>query len=66
MGRRRKTKEGTPINLGFRVPPDLLHAVDAEAERMSAERKGLKVSRSQMVMMLLWEALDARAKTRGR
>jgi hypothetical protein len=66
MGRTRKTKEGTPINLGFRVPPDLLQAIDDEADRMSAEKKGMKLSRSQTVIVLLWESLDARAKSRGR
>lgn len=65
MGRPRKTKEGEPINLGFRVPPDLISAIDAEVQRMAEDKRGMKLSRSQAVIILLWEALDARARSRG-
>jgi hypothetical protein len=65
MGRPRKTKPGLPVNLGFRAPADLIQAVDAEAARMGAETKGMRISRTQAVQVLLWEAIASRAKARG-
>lgn len=67
VGRKKKPgrKESDPTNLGFRAPPELITAIDAEAQYMGAEKRGLKVSRSQAVIVLLWEALDARAKVRS-
>lgn len=61
---RSKTKEGQPVNLGFRAPHELIAAIDEEAKRM-AEDAGLPVSRSAAAMKLLREALEARRKARS-
>jgi len=49
-----------------RTPPDLTAAIDAEAERLSKERAGEPVSRSEVVRIILRRALlggeDAAAK----
>ena len=66
MGRERKTPSGKPINLGIRAPDELIKALDAEAEMMSAEKKGLDISRSKLAIVLLWEALEARQKARAK
>jgi hypothetical protein len=56
----RKKRPGTPSILSFKAPAELIAALDAIAEQMSAERKGLRVSRSEAVMILLWEGIERR------
>jgi hypothetical protein len=50
------------MTLSFRAEAELLKALDEEAARIASETKGLKVSRSDAVKILLWEALEARRK----
>ena len=40
-----------------RAPPSLTEALDAEVERRRRERPGQRVTRSDVVRSLLWEAL---------
>jgi hypothetical protein len=66
VGRPPRTPEesdGT-AHLGLRVPVSLLRSLDAEAKAMQEERPGLKVSRTDVVQVLLNEALEARTKRR--
>jgi hypothetical protein len=47
--------------LSFRAEPELIAALDEEAKRMAEEKKGLKLSRTDAVKVLLWEGLEARS-----
>ena len=53
-------QRGTQI--AFRADDNLLALIDAEAERMKAERPGLTVSRAEVVRDLVYRALKPRAK----
>ncbi len=63
MGRPRKTPKDEPLNLSFRADADLVRDLDKEVDEMD-KITGFKVSRSQMVMALLREALETRRKKR--
>jgi hypothetical protein len=64
LGRPKTAKPGHPTTLSFRAEPELIGALDDEAKRMADEKKGLKLSRTDVVKVLLWEALEARNKGR--
>lgn len=66
MGRPRKSKPGQGIILSFRAEEILINALDDEAKQIAKERRRTSVSRTEAVKQLLWEALDARAKSRGK
>jgi hypothetical protein len=66
MGRPR-TKQPKPeesVALSIRIGADLANALDSEVEKMNAEHRGLTFTRTDIVRVLLHEALDARAKSR--
>lgn len=64
MGRPRKAKEGSSVNLSFRADPDLVRLIDEHVEHIKTQT-GLQPSRSQVVMVLLKKALEATKKERG-
>jgi predicted DNA-binding protein len=43
----------------FRLPLSLLERLDLHAERLRAEQPGLKITRADVVRLLLTRALDA-------
>lgn len=64
VGRRPKPKEQHAVHVGFRLPPDLLRGLDKEAEHVKAET-GVEATRTQLIVALVRQALEARAKSRG-
>lgn len=65
VGRPRTRPPGPKTTLSFQVSEDLVAVLDTEAARMTAER-GLgasKVTRSELVNMILSEWAAARSKT---
>jgi hypothetical protein len=60
------TKPSAPAPRGtqiaFRADDNLLALIDAEAERMKAERPGLTISRAEVVRDLVYRVLKPRAK----
>ncbi len=50
--------------LSFKADPSLMAALESEVAARNAEKKGVRHSRSSVVMQLLWEALDASTKKR--
>lgn len=50
--------------LGFKVEPDLIRALDEEAERLSAEQEvgRAKVSRTEVIKMVLYQWLAERKR----
>jgi hypothetical protein len=67
VGRPRTRPPGETTTLSFKAEPKLLEALDAEAERMSAEQPPgrAKLSRTEMIKIALFEWLAARAKARS-
>jgi hypothetical protein len=64
MARRGVSRDDEGANdhqLAIRVPAELLAAVDAEVERLRAERPGSKVQRSDAVREILYQVLIADA-----
>lgn len=59
VGRPRKRGLNESTSLGFKVDPELLRALDAEAERMSALQPPgrAKVSRTEVIKVVLYEWL---------
>ena len=53
------------VVLGFRSSVELIAQIDKEVQREEAARPGLPISRTNMIKMLLTEALAARAKREG-
>ena len=47
------------VQVGFRLPADLVKRIDAYAGRLSSENPGLEVTRALAVKALLTQALDA-------
>jgi hypothetical protein len=47
------------VQVGFRLPADLVKRIDAYAGRLSSENPGLAVTRALAVKALLTQALDA-------
>lgn len=67
MGRPRTRPAGETLNLGFKVDPKLVEALDAEAKTMSAEQAPGRgaISRGELIRILLHEGLAAHAKARA-
>lgn len=63
---RPKKPDGAVPTTSLRIPPDLLAEVDAERERIEAERPGMTVTRADAIRVLLVEALTARKAKRSR
>lgn len=58
--RTRKPDDEPTTPLGIRIPESLMKAIDDEIERISPQ--GFSITRSDMVRVLLGEALAARRK----
>ena len=57
----KKTADPKRVTLiEIRVPPDLMEQIDAEAARLTAERHGEPVTRSEVVRLLIREAFALR------
>jgi len=54
--------EGKPMHVSVVLDPALVKALDKEAERLSAERKGLTVRRTDVIRMALNEWIAGRPK----
>jgi metal-responsive CopG/Arc/MetJ family transcriptional regulator len=61
-GRPRNAPEAQTQQVAVRLSQGLLAALDRECDRMSVERFGAKVTRSEAIKALLVEALRAREK----
>lgn len=55
MPKKKPVQRGT--NVSFRAPDDLAGMLDAEVDRVRAERKGAAVSRSSVMCEILYRAL---------
>lgn len=53
------------LQAGFKADPALLARIDAFAARVMSEHPGLNVSRTDAIVMLLTEALNARGVASG-
>jgi len=64
VGRPRTRPLTETIALGFKAEPELVEALDAEAERMSKERPAgsSRISRTEVIKIILHEWLAARSK----
>ncbi|HEY2745528.1 MAG TPA: hypothetical protein VGL86_12920 [Polyangia bacterium] len=51
--------------LALRIPSELLNAIDAEVERVKAERPGARVQRSDVVREALMRAFFSHPQTSG-
>jgi hypothetical protein len=60
-----KEREGETQPVAFRLETELLKRLDEHAKRMAAETPGLKLTRTDVVRVLLLKGLDAEDK-RGR
>jgi hypothetical protein len=67
VGRPRVRPATDNLNLGFKVDPKLVEALDAEAKAMSAEQTPGRgtISRGELIRMLLHEGLATHAKDRA-
>lgn len=61
---RPKKAEGVVPTTSLRIPLELLAEVDAERDRIEAERPGMTVTRADAIRVLLVEALAARKAKR--
>lgn len=59
--RRKELKAGEGLHLSVRLEPDMAHQIDDVIKKLAAST-GLTVSRTDVVRLLLREALEARAK----
>ncbi len=66
MGRpkTRKVRGGETLNIGMRVPGQMVEAIDRVAEELSKEHFGQTFTRTDAMRQLLEEALLARARAR--
>ncbi len=66
VGRPRTRPLGETLSLGIKIDPKLAEALDAEAARMTAERPpgSAKISRGELIRVILLEWLAAREKSR--
>jgi hypothetical protein len=62
--RTKQLKPGEIVHLSFNIESDIVIAIDKEAERIEAERPGIKVDRTSAIRVLLREALTVRTKHR--
>lgn len=61
----RKPKPGEPIQISITVDGALIQRLDGEADRISAERPGMRLTRADVVRIALHEWLALRDKPRG-
>jgi hypothetical protein len=69
VGRPRVRGLNETINIGFKADPELVHALDEEATRLTEERRALgvgtsKVSRTEAIKVILAKWLAERSKKR--
>lgn len=66
VGRPRVRALNETINIGFKAAPDLVEALDREADRLTAERGpgASKVSRTEAIKVILAKWLADQAKPR--
>lgn len=57
----RKPKPGEPIQISITVDGALVQALDGEAERISGERPGMRLTRADIVRIALNEWLASRS-----
>jgi hypothetical protein len=57
MGVGSKKDDGKEVQLAFRVPAELLEAIDAEVEKLRGKQPGMKINRSDVVRQILYKAL---------
>jgi hypothetical protein len=62
--RSKTVKQGELANVAFKLDGGLVAQIDALADRMSAERPGLAVTRTDVVRMAIHEYLAAHATRR--
>jgi hypothetical protein len=64
VGRPKKKRPEETVSLGFSVEPDLIRALDAEAERLTTEQPSGRgrVSRTEVIKMVLYRWLDDQKK----
>jgi hypothetical protein len=62
--RSKTTKEGELMNVAFKLDGGLVAQIDALADRLSAERPGLAVTRTDIVRMAIHEYLTAHTSRR--
>jgi hypothetical protein len=64
VGRKRTkpTPDAGTVQVTLRLDVELLHALDREAERVSAANPGLKVGRTDVMRMLITEGIAVRSK----
>jgi hypothetical protein len=56
---------GEQMHVSVVLDSDLVRTLDDEAERLSKERQGLAVRRTDVIRMALYDWLSSRAKARG-
>lgn len=59
----KRKPRGRAAVASFRLPPDVLQALDTLVARMQAEHPGLRVTRADVVRGLILEALGRPPKT---
>jgi hypothetical protein len=66
VGRPRTRPPGETLSLGIKIDPKLAETLDAEAARMTAERPpgSAKISRGELIRVIIHEWLEARSKSR--
>jgi hypothetical protein len=62
--RSKTTKPGELANVAFKLDGGLVAQIDALADRLSAERPGLAITRTDVVRMAIHEFLTAHATRR--
>ncbi len=67
MTKRQPKGERSPsLVMPFRLPADLVRRLDALAERLSEERPGIEITRSDVVRMLLLRGVDEEERRHDR
>ena len=56
----------TQTQTAFRLPPDLVAKLDRIADRLSAERPGIPITRADVVRMLLTRAVKEEETRHGK
>jgi predicted transcriptional regulator len=64
--KKKPVPSGTQMHVSVVLDSDLVKSLDDEAERLSKERQGLAVRRTDVVRMALYEWVTARAKQRAK
>ena len=62
----RKPKAGESIQISITVDGALIQRLDGEADRISSERPGMRLTRADVVRIALHEWLASRDKSRGK